>query len=135
MNPEKQRIAIALFCGWRHEYDTKHLRSVWVSPKSGYAYNAIEDMCPDYPGNRDAIVEVIWDKIVGDEKLEAEFLKQLESIWSNRDDDETICVHKLEMALICSSASYLCEALLRTIGNWIEPRHATQEITQTGGVD
>lgn len=127
MNPEKQRIAIALFCGWRHEYDTKHLCSVWVSPKSGYAYNAIEDMCPDYLRSRDAIVEVIWDKIVGDEKLEAEFLKQLESIWSNRDGDETICVHKLEMALICSSASYLCEALLRTIGKWIESGHGTQK--------
>jgi len=57
VKPEEQRIAIAEWCGWRHDYDTKNLRAVWISPKSGYGYALDEDFVPDYLNDLNAMHE------------------------------------------------------------------------------
>lgn len=108
MNPERQRIAIAEWCGW------KEGGCGWWEGPCGQETPHL----PDYMNDLNAIRSVIVDKVLGDEKLERAFLKHLKDILDRKADDDTVCIFEYDMALVTSSAGELSEALLRTIGKW-----------------
>lgn len=121
MKPEAQRIAIAEACGWTHKKSrSKSLGeySVWMNEKLGIQYSS---HCPDYLHDLNSIIGAIKDVILGNVDLEKAFVKHLNAILDRRaDDDAGPVVCEYEMAQITAGADEFCEALLKTLGRWVE---------------
>lgn len=108
MNPEKQRIAIAEFCGWRLRPYGDML--VWYNPQ-GHAC-PIErghrnDCIPDYINDLNAIHKA--EKLLTDEQ----WLKYCKNL-------DQVVPYKRHAGNIHANAAQRAEALLKTIGKWEE---------------
>jgi hypothetical protein len=57
MTDEQIKVSIAEACGWVHEYDTRNLCAIWISPKSGFAYRGEDGMIPNYCADLNAMAQ------------------------------------------------------------------------------
>ena len=109
MNQEKQRIAIAEACGWRHkervfEVGVQIELGGWYDP-DGHFYGEHTSDLPDYLNSLDAMHEA--------EDSRAMFLKYDKY----RKTLQDVCESTFP---ICATAAQRAEAFLKTLGLWTE---------------
>lgn len=114
MNPEKQRIAIAEFCGWKCSPPNRSWpQPYWTDPNSRVL--KVESELPDYLNDLNAMHEA-----------ETRLKPQQWRIYSDklmvlvRDSDITLNGSNIESRYKTAhaTAAQRAEALLRTIGKW-----------------
>jgi hypothetical protein len=99
MNPNDQRIAIALACGWKD--------MSWVDKGYWIKDNKTMKGLPDYLNDLNAIQQAIFTHPFGDSE-EVGFSMELEKIVGEGD----------YYGCIVATAAQRCEAFLKTLGLW-----------------
>lgn len=127
MSPEKQRIAIAEACGWKHvqgeepTYGGKFMQSVWISPsrkRHGTNWRKKDALgLPDYLSDLNAIHEAKLE-CLNSPNLQDSFACSLAAIMDGRSIDYGTCQIHCSTAILFATAAQQSKALLRAIGKW-----------------
>lgn len=120
MNQEKQRIAIAVACGWRHkervfEVGVQIELGGWYDPDRHYYGEHTSDL-PDYLNSLDTVHEAVG--VLTDEQR-AVFRTHLRTIWV-RDYNARCGLFPDHDDAINATAAQRAEAFLKTLGLWTE---------------
>lgn len=123
MNPEKQRIKIALHCGWKQENDVlfynESLKRYAQCPDV-ITCNSLPDYLNELNACRDAWLTLSLEQKV---KCLFETAKIVERDYVARNGrDEWNLLSNEDVRALCENATapQRCEAFLRTIGQWEE---------------
>ena len=113
MTPEKQRIAIAEACGWRHVCPIGRLDGwAWGFPPGQIGGKSIA--IPDYLNDLNAMHEVEKLKVCYSEEIQEEYAENLLKVVYKQFG------YSGANQTIHASATQRAEAFLRTIGKWEE---------------
>jgi hypothetical protein len=135
MSPEKQRIAIAMACGWT---DIRRQRlylgdqDLWGTKLIGGEKH--RNRLPDYHNDLNAMHEA--EKVLTYEQKE-QFVFWMNHIHPSADihHSDTQKDFRLEVfSLVHSPASQRCEAFLRTLGLWEEETNTAKSVSPTSPV-
>lgn len=121
MSPEKQRIAIAEFCGWTILEPEVHpaITYEWAYPPG--KNSGTRDIIPDYTNDLNAIHEaeklLPWKDEGPATSQRRRYLMNLESVISGLPDRHGERPNRV-LSIPFATAQQRAEALLRTIGKW-----------------
>lgn len=120
---EQQRIAIAEWCGWERQTDSRG--SYWYAPEKANQHKFDYHELPDYLNDLNAMWEAEEKLLTGDgwkDRL-AKYSSKLMPVMHDTDFGRVDVAFKNDMVhlryfTLHATASQRCEALLRTLGLW-----------------
>jgi hypothetical protein len=124
MKPEKQQIAIAIACGWTHEYfesDSEPLeQQMWFNPDDKKEWPRTIHSVPDYLNDLNAMQKAEKCKQLMAVGITLTYIPNLVAVL--RRDLKAYDLNDREMLLACifASAKQRAEAFLKSLGLWEE---------------